>query len=234
MSTSTVESLILFIVIALIVTVFFLFIRHDAPFAHSNAFGRHLNFDHYHMDTIIKVLYFFTLIVNTLIAFVFMAFANEQLSNNGEGNVLIAFLVGLLVFAVLQFLSRMVHESVIMYVNMAQDVREIRDACGYNRVPASVSVTPAPAQQDATPKPSFAERASAMRNAASRVASKVASGLADEHESKTVVVPVVPEKVPEKVPDRVSAEDSWVCDSCGTLVYNGKFCPKCGSRGPIA
>ena len=66
------EGLILFVVIALFITVFMLFLRHDAPFAHSNAFGRHLNFDNYHMDTIIKVLYFFTLFANVLIAYLIM------------------------------------------------------------------------------------------------------------------------------------------------------------------
>ena len=227
--TSSIESLVIILVIAALVTVFVLFIRHDAPYAHSNAFGRHLNFDHYHMDTIIKVLYFFTLIANTLIAILCTAYASDNL-HSGDSNALIAPMVGLLVFAVLQFLSRMVHEAVIMYVNIAQDVRGIRDACGYKRVPASVSVNPAPAPQDATPKPSFAERASAVRNAASRVASAVAAGLASDTEEQPAAAPAVLESTPK----RVNAEQPWVCDSCGTLVYSGKFCPKCGSAHKAA
>ena len=226
---NAIDSSIIIIIIGLVVAVFFLFLRHDAPLAHNNAFGRHLNFDHYHMDTIIKTLYFFTLLVNALLAFGFMAYANQYINSSGD-NPLTVLLVGVLVFAVLQFLSRMVHEAIIMYVHIAQDVRGIRDACGYNRVPASVSVNPAPAPQDATPKPSFAERASAVRNAASRVASAVAVGLASDTEEQPAAAPAALENTPK----RVNAEQPWVCDSCGTLVYSGKFCPKCGTAHKTA
>lgn len=225
--TDAIVIIFLILVIGGLIAVFMLFLRHDAPYAHSNAFGRHLNFDHYHMDTIIKVLYFFTIIVNTVIAFAIMAYTAQNTSGDGS-DALVIVMLGLLVFAALQFLSRMVHEAIIMYVNIAQDVRGIRDACGYNRVPARVSVTPVVEQQNAAPKPSLGERASALRETASRVASAVATGLASDHNEEPAVAPIVPEKASVQV----NQEQPWVCDTCGTLVYSGKFCPKCGSPRP--
>ena len=232
------ETIILILIIGGLFAIFMLFLRHDAPFAHSNAFGRHLNFDSYHMDTIVKVLYFFTLLLNMIVALAVM-YAGFQSDYEGQ-NTLAILLIGVLVFAVLQFFSRMLHEAIIMYVHIAQDIRGIRDACGYKRVPASVSVNPAPAQHDATPKPGFAERASSVRNAASRVASAVAFGLASDSGEQPAVAPAALEEVPDKAdPNQARAHQTdtnkpWVCNSCGTLVYSGNFCPKCGSPRPNA
>ena len=41
--SNSIEGLILILVVAALVAAFMLFIRHDASYAHGNAFGRHLN-----------------------------------------------------------------------------------------------------------------------------------------------------------------------------------------------
>ena len=268
------ETIIIVLIIGGLVAFFMLFLRHDAPFAHSNAFGRHLNFDNYHMDTIVKTLYSLTLLVNTIVvlAGVYIGFERDY----DNQNTLAILLAGVLAFAVLQFLSRMIHEAIIMYVHMAQDVRGIRDALGYNRVPPRVAVNPEAERQNDAPKPNLADRASAARATASKIASAAAAGIARakeempsagsarEHggrpaagpgvssaweqpsgasflDENPAVVPVAPaasadpvapvasKEAREGAAGRVATDEPFVCDSCGTLVYGGKFCPKCGT-----
>ena len=197
------EAFILLLVVGALVAVYILFIRHNAPYAHSNAFGRHINFDHYHLDTIIKVLYFLVSVVNVLIG-LGTIFSGVALGiDYGMPELFFGGLIGgILSFALLQFFARMFHEAIIMFVHMAEDVRGIRDSLGASRVG---SRTPQPVQPQARAYAPV-QPVSAPRPAAHQ---QTAQGYS---------------------PTPVVTQERWTCLSCGALVNSGQFCPKCGAK----
>lgn len=206
------------LIIGGLVAIYILFIKHNAPFAHTNKFGRHINFDHYHTDTIVKLLYFVALAFNTLVA-LSLIFGGFAMFGQGEADTAFAIiLVGVLFFVVFQGLARLCHEFIIIYVHMAEDVRGIRDGFGYDRVKSRAK------QPAAAPRQGFA----AQQQPAAMPRQSAAPRPAPAPQPVPAPNPAA-EKTTVSQPVSPAGQDRWTCTSCGTLVNGGKFCSKCGS-----
>ena len=195
------------------IALYVLFVRPGAPYAHSTAFGRHLNFDHYHLDTIMKVLYMFSFIVNiTLGVMTFLA-----LMEMNSDFAFLSILAGILVFMILQGLSRMMHEIIIVYVHMAEDVRGVREGLGYAR-PAKKTVSPEAAARAARRSAARKEAVSSFKRSV-RQSDVVRSALGSPTNDSQPPIAYTPE----------TNQEQWVCPNCGTTMPSGKFCTKCGT-----
>ena len=242
-------------VIALTIVLYIKFLGKKAdPNAKGTKFFR---FDHFYIEKILHFIYLLNVVAITVVA-VLTPFAAASTAGMMYGStffdVVGAFfggiVTGLILFAVSQFICRVVFEYLLIFVRMSNDARDIRNVVTGFSAPAAPA-TPAPAG----PSPFsgiasvIADKASQVKASAANAVSQVsnpapaptpmpvAPSPASAATAPVAPAPVAPAPAPA-APAPVApaapvpaASETWAC-ACGSTGNTGKFCGSCGAPRP--
>ncbi len=183
-----------------------------------STWGPFWRFENLLVDKVLKALYIFNSVCIALacaLMLLVIIVASFMAMGSDIGTGFLALFLGIIamvaIFLVLEFLNRISYELVIMFINLCQNISDIRKK--YVGAPSL------------TPKRVVAPIGASVAGAINKATEQAAAY------QQAPTAPTAPAQ-PQDAPEPQDAPGTWTCPECGKTGNVGNFCGGCGHAKP--